>query len=79
MKKETYNNREEYSQEVSKYEPQEQEAVNPQKPERNSKKELKEFKKQASKIVFNPLGSRENYLGNYDNYLKIPGYDTKFL
>ena len=71
MKIETYQDREDYAQKDSKYEQQEQEAVNPQKPERNSKKELKEFKKQASKIVFNPLGSRENYPGNYDNYLKI--------
>ena len=34
------------------------------------KKELKEFKKQTLAIEFNPLGSRENYPGNYDNYIQ---------
>jgi CTD small phosphatase-like protein 2 len=34
------------------------------------KKELKEFKKQTLSIEFNPLGSRENYPGNYDNYIQ---------
>jgi CTD small phosphatase-like protein 2 len=53
------------------FEPQENEAVYPKKKEYNSKKELKEFKKQIANIEFNPLGSRENYPGNYDNYLKI--------
>ena len=42
MKIETYQDREDYAQKDSKYEQQEQEAVNPQKPERNSKKELKQ-------------------------------------
>ena len=71
MKTKPFQEREEYNPKIDIYEPQEQEAVHAKKPERNSKKELKEFKKQASKIEFNPLGSRENYPGNYDNYLKI--------
>ena len=50
---------------------QDNEAVNPKKPDFNSKKELKEFQKQIENIEFNPLGSRENYPGNYDNYLMI--------
>ena len=50
---------------------QDNEAVNPKKPDFNSKKELKEFQKQIANIEFNPLGSRENYPGNYDNYLMI--------
>ena len=71
MKTELIQEREDY---ISRYDicdPDEQEAVHPKKPERNVKKELKEFKKQASNIKFNPLGSRENYPGNYDNYLSI--------
>ena len=51
------------------FEPKEHEAVYPKKYEQNIKKELNEFKKQASKIDFCPLGSRENFSGNYDNYL----------
>ena len=50
---------------------QDNEAVNPKRPDFNSKKELKEFQKQIENIEFNPLGSRENYPGNYDNYLMI--------
>ena len=50
---------------------QDNEAVNPKRPDFNSKKELKEFQKQIANIEFNPLGSRENYPGNYDNYLMI--------
>ena len=53
------------------FNPEENEAVSPKKYLPNSKKNLKEFKKQASKIEFNPLGSRENYPGNYDNYLQM--------
>ena len=71
MKTNSNQEREEYNPKDDTCETQEQEAVHPKKPERNSKKELKEFKRQASKIDFNPLGSRENYPGNYDNYLKI--------
>ena len=71
MKTNSNQEREEYNPKDDTCKTQEQEAVHPKKPERNSKKELKEFKRQASKIDFNPLGSRENYPGNYDNYLKI--------
>ena len=72
MKAETKNEREEYIPRADLQKPEEQnEAVNPKKTESQVKKELKEFKKQASNIEFNPLGSRENYPGNYDNYLKI--------
>ena len=56
--------------EIKSFKPQENEAVNPRKAGQKIKKELKEFKKQCSSIEFNPLCSRENYLGNYDNYLK---------
>ena len=60
-----------YTQEEEKsFEPQESEAVHPQKSLSEIKKELKEFKKQALSIEFNPLGSRENYPGNYDNYIQ---------
>jgi len=55
---------------IESFKPQENEAVNPRKTEQKIKKEMKEFKKQCSSIEFNPLCSRENYLGNYDNYLK---------
>jgi len=56
--------------EEKSFEPQESEAVHPKKPLSEIKKELKEFKKQAMTIEFNPLGSRENYPGNYDNYIQ---------
>ena len=60
-----------YTQEEKKsFEPQESEAVHPKKSLSEIKKELKEFKKQALSIEFNPLGSRENYPGNYDNYIQ---------
>jgi CTD small phosphatase-like protein 2 len=60
-----------YTQEEEKsFEPQESEAVHPKKSLSEIKKELKEFKKQAMTIEFNPLGSRENYPGNYDNYIQ---------
>ncbi len=60
-----------YTQEEEKlFEPQESEAVHPKKSLSEIKKELKEFKKQTLAIEFNPLGSRENYPGNYDNYLQ---------
>ena len=61
-----------YTQEEEKsFEPQESEAVHPKKSLSEIKKELKEFKKQTLAIEFNPLGSRENYPGNYDNYIQI--------
>ena len=53
------------------FNPQENEAVSPKNYCPKSKKNLKEFKKQASRINFYPLGSRENYPGNYDNYLRM--------
>ena len=60
-----------YTQEEEKsFEPQESEAVLPKKSLSEIKKELKEFKKQTLSIEFNPLGSRENYPGNYDNYIQ---------
>ena len=60
-----------YTQEEEKsFEPQESEAVHPKKSLSEIKKELKEFKKQTLFIGFNPLGSRENYPGNYDNYIQ---------
>ena len=60
-----------YTQEEKKsFEPQESEAVHPKKSLSEIKKELKEFKKQILAIEFNPLGSRENYPGNYDNYIQ---------
>lgn len=60
-----------YTQEEEKsFEPQESEAVHPKKSLSEIKKELKEFKKQTLSIEFNPLGSRENYPGNYDNYIQ---------
>ena len=60
-----------YTQEEKKsFEPQESEAVHPKKSLSEIKKELKEFKKQTLAIEFNPLGSRENYPGNYDNYIQ---------
>ena len=60
-----------YIQEEEKsFEPQESEAVHPKKSLSEIKKELKEFKKQTLAIEFNPLGSRENYPGNYDNYIQ---------
>ena len=60
-----------YTQEEEKsFEPQESEAVHPKKSLSEIKKELKEFKKQTLAIEFNPLGSRENYPGNYDNYIQ---------
>ena len=59
-----------FTQEEEKsFEPQESEAVHPKKSLSEIKKELKEFKKQTLAIEFNPLGSRENYPGNYDNYI----------
>ena len=71
MKTESIPERDDYISRYDIYAPEEQEADHPKKPERNFKKELKEFKKQISTIKFNPLGSRENYPGNYDNYLSI--------
>ena len=60
-----------YTQEEEKsFEPQESEAVHPKKSLSEIKKELKEFKKQTLAIEFNPLESRENYPGNYDNYIQ---------
>jgi CTD small phosphatase-like protein 2 len=60
-----------FTQEEEKsFEPQESEAVHPKKSLSEIKKELKEFKKQTLAIEFNPLGSRENYPGNYDNYIQ---------
>ena len=60
-----------FTQEEEKsFEPQESEAVHPKKSLSEIKKELKEFKKQTLAIEFNPLGSRENYQGNYDNYIQ---------
>ena len=53
------------------FNPQENEAVSPKNYCPKSKKNLKEFKKQASRIDFYPLGSRENYPGNYDNYIQM--------
>ena len=71
MKTESIPERDDYISRYDIYDLDEQEADHPKKPERNFKKELKEFKKQISTIKFNPLGSRENYPGNYDNYLSI--------
>ena len=53
------------------FNPLENEAVSPKKYYPKFKKSLKEFKKQASKLNFYPLGSRENYPGNYDNYVQM--------
>ena len=54
------------------FNPEDNEAVSPKKSNGLTiKKKLKDFKKQASKIDFYPLGSRENYPGNYDNYLQM--------
>ena len=71
MNTESIPERDDYISRYDIYDLDEQEADHPKKPERNFKKELKEFKKQISTIKFNPLGSRENYPGNYDNYLSI--------
>ena len=63
--------RDDFDQEVV-FEPQENEAVYPKKKEYNSKRELKEFKKQIANIEFNPLGSRdsiENQLNLYPFFL----------
>ena len=60
-----------YIQEEEKsFDSQESEAVLPKKSLSEIKKELKEFKKQTLSIEFNPLGCRENYPGNYDNYIQ---------
>lgn len=59
--------RQEYREKL--FNPLENEAVSPKKYGSKCKKNLREFKKQASKINFCPLGSRENYPGNYDNYV----------
>ena len=56
---------------VKLFNPLENEAVSPRKYNPKFKKNLKEFKNQASKINFYPLGSRENYPGNYDNYVQM--------
>ena len=56
--------------EEKSFEPQESEAVQSKKSLSELKRELKEFKKQAMALEFNPLCSRENYPGNYDNYIK---------
>jgi Dullard-like phosphatase family protein len=56
---------------VKLFNPLENEAVSPKKYDPKFKKYLKEFKNQASKIDFYPLGSRENYPGNYDNYIQM--------
>jgi CTD small phosphatase-like protein 2 len=53
------------------FNPLENEAVSPKKYYPKFKKNLKEFKKQASKINFCPLGSRENYPGNYSDYVQM--------
>ena len=53
------------------FNPLENEAVSPKKYYPKFKKNLKEFKKQASKLNFYPLGSHENYPGNYDNYVQM--------
>ena len=53
------------------FNPLENEAVSPKKYYPKFQKNLKEFKNQASKIDFYPLGSRENYPGNYDNYVQM--------
>jgi Dullard-like phosphatase family protein len=49
---------------------EESEAVQSKKSLSELKRELKEFKKQAMALEFNPLCSRENYPGNYDNYIQ---------
>ena len=56
---------------VKLFNPLENEAVSPRKYYPKFQKNLKEFKNQASKINFYPLGSRENYPGNYDNYVQM--------
>ena len=56
--------------EEKSFEPQEGEAVQSKKSLSELKRELKEFKKQAMALEFNPLCSRENYPGNYDNYIQ---------
>ena len=61
--------RQEYRQKL--FNPLENEAVSPKKYYPKFKKNLKEFKKQASKLNIYPLGSRENYPGNYDNYVQM--------
>ena len=53
------------------FNPLENEAVSPKKFYPKFKKNLIEFKKQASKINFYPLGSGENYPGNYSNYVQM--------
>jgi Dullard-like phosphatase family protein len=53
------------------FDPLDNEAVSPHKNFLKNQKNLQEFKKQASQLEFYPLGSRENYPGNYDNYLQI--------
>ena len=60
MNTESIPERDDYISRYDIYDLDEQEADHPKKPERNFKKELKEFKKQISTIKFNPLGSREN-------------------
>ena len=56
--------------EEKSFEPQESEAVQSKKSLSELKRELKEFKKQAMALEFSPLCSRENYPGNYDNYIQ---------
>ena len=60
--------RQEYREKL--FNPFENEAVSPKKHRSKCKKNIKEFKKQISKINFCPLGSRENCPGNYDNYVQ---------
>ena len=52
------------------FNPLENEAVSPKQYYPKFKKNLKEFKKQASKINFSPVGSRENYSGNFADYVQ---------
>ncbi len=61
--------RQEYKEKL--FNPQDNEAVSPRKNFFTNKKNLRDFKKEASKLGFFPLGSRENYPGNYDNYLQM--------
>ena len=61
--------RQEYREKL--FNPEDNEAVSPKKYGHKIKKNIREFKKQASKLEFYPLGSRENYPGNYDNYLQM--------
>ena len=60
--------RQEYREQL--FNPLENEAVSPRKFRSKCKKNIKDFKKQTSKINFCPLGSRENYPGNYDSYVQ---------